>query len=389
MDKGSDEVRANNLKTKLPQSYWNFSDKNAAEIQREIRSTRAELDETVHAIQNRLAPQQFINNVSDMVRDVVRQGSPKIMETVRNNPLPSSLVVLGLGWLFIRGSAGPRRRLGRGYGRYDTEPEEYGMMGGEQVSSIEATDLSGSVESKYEHGKQKASDATRRMKEKAGQWTGQVKDKASQLSDQAREKTGQWTEQAKDKASQWTGQAREKASHLASQTRDRAGQMASDVMHKAGDVASHMAEATREKAGQFAEATMETASHLVGATRSKAGNLAHSTVEMTGNVAHRAGEQARNLGAATQNQIRRAGTGTYHLFQENPGAFALLCLGVGAALAMGLPATRKERELMGGQSEAFKQKAVETGQQALGKVEEIVTAGQEAMKDEARRQDVI
>jgi hypothetical protein len=59
-----------------------------------------------------------------MARDVVRQGSPKVLEAIRNNPLPASLVVVGLGWLFIRGSAGPQPRVRRGYERYGMLTED-------------------------------------------------------------------------------------------------------------------------------------------------------------------------------------------------------------------------------------------------------------------------
>src|SRR5690242_15679725 len=98
MDKGThDEV-----KTRYEGSFWNFSDKNTGEIQREIQIARADLDETVNALQARLAPQQMINHFMDIARDNIRDSAPRMAETIRHNPLPTAIAAIGLGWLFYR-----------------------------------------------------------------------------------------------------------------------------------------------------------------------------------------------------------------------------------------------------------------------------------------------
>jgi hypothetical protein len=82
--------------------------KSAAEIEDEIRRTRAELALTLDALTYQLMPRQFIGKGIDMIFDSVgRNGvaGMKVGEAVHANRLPLALIGAGLAWLLVRNLA--------------------------------------------------------------------------------------------------------------------------------------------------------------------------------------------------------------------------------------------------------------------------------------------
>src|SRR5215212_6703094 len=118
-----------------------------AEIRAEIEETRAEMSDTIEAIQERLNPQHLKEQVKDQVReqlqevkatvreatigkaeDMVRnvgdtldEARYGLMETIRQNPIPAAMVGIGLGWLFMNQRSGTGRR----YNRYSDQTSYY------------------------------------------------------------------------------------------------------------------------------------------------------------------------------------------------------------------------------------------------------------------------
>jgi ElaB/YqjD/DUF883 family membrane-anchored ribosome-binding protein len=132
------------------------------EIRENIEQTRAEMSETINAIQERLSPdhlkeqvkeqvrEQFqeaketvrqatIGKVDDMVQsasDTVYRTRRSVMTTIRENPIPAAMVGVGLGWLLMsgRGTGSSGRstyqRSGRGYRASSYTPRPgYGVPG--------------------------------------------------------------------------------------------------------------------------------------------------------------------------------------------------------------------------------------------------------------------
>lgn len=309
MDKSSNEIEGTERHhmSKLPQSFWNFSHKDAAEIQREIKVTRADLDETVNALQERLAPQQYLSHALEMARDTLREASPKIAQAVRENPLPAALIALGVGWLYLRATAPPKPR----YPVYaSTDESEFALT-------------HGGVGEKVGEGWDKAKGSIQSSAAEVKDWTsqkaGQIMDSTAKYAGQALDKAGELTGQAMEKAGEWAGSAREKA----------------------------------------------------------------------GEVVHQARIQAEHFGEYTRDQLGRVGDGAVQMYKENPWAFAAIGLGLGAALAMSLPITQQEQQVMGKASDQVVNSARDAGEQTMAKVSQVVQSGQEAMKDEARREDLI
>jgi hypothetical protein len=98
------------------------------EIREEIVQTRAELSETIEAIQERLTPSHLVAQAGESVRNATTEkvkemantagraadqfmDSP-VVETVRSNPIPAVMIGVGTAWLLMkgRGDAGRNRR---------------------------------------------------------------------------------------------------------------------------------------------------------------------------------------------------------------------------------------------------------------------------------------
>ena len=67
--------------------------------------TRAELGETLDALERKLAPRQLLEKGVDMLRDTMDGNLGRVGEALRANPIPLALVAGGLGWFCSRGPA--------------------------------------------------------------------------------------------------------------------------------------------------------------------------------------------------------------------------------------------------------------------------------------------
>lgn len=80
------------------------------------------MGETVDEIQRRFSPRNIRRQAKDTIRETVRdtaQGAGnRMLETIKDNPIPSLIAGLSVGWLVAKGSSssGQRRHYG---GRYD------------------------------------------------------------------------------------------------------------------------------------------------------------------------------------------------------------------------------------------------------------------------------
>jgi hypothetical protein len=107
------------------------------QIRADMAQTRAEMSETIDAIQEKLNPQHLIQEAKDTVRDAtvgkvkdmmtsatdkaadlaldVQDGALEAVDYVKQNPLPAALIGAGIAWLLMRTSSG---RTGPGYPRH-------------------------------------------------------------------------------------------------------------------------------------------------------------------------------------------------------------------------------------------------------------------------------
>ena len=117
-----------------------------AEIRSDIEQTRADMTETIDAIQEKLRPGSIVSSATDTVRnatvgrmkdmassarDTFRGDAAAhysrnygVVERIRANPIPAALATASLAWIAFRGR--PSRRLG---------PAIYSPTGGENATS--------------------------------------------------------------------------------------------------------------------------------------------------------------------------------------------------------------------------------------------------------------
>jgi Protein of unknown function (DUF3618) len=79
-----------------------------ADIEEDIARTRADLGETLDALERQLAPRQLLEKGVDMLRDSMDGNFGRIGDTLRGNPIPLALIAGGLGWLLLTRTGGAR-----------------------------------------------------------------------------------------------------------------------------------------------------------------------------------------------------------------------------------------------------------------------------------------
>ncbi len=171
----------------------------------EIERTRADMSETVDAIQDRLSPQNLKDQAKDRVKEATvgkaQEAGSGIIETIKANPLPAALTGIGLGWL-LASARQQNSAQHRDVSRYRTPTNEHAPKVREYP-----------LEDGYEEDNGSS----------AGEAVGRARDKA-----------GETATQARDKAGEVAGRAQDKAENLGSRTREKAGQLGGQARRQAG-----------------------------------------------------------------------------------------------------------------------------------------------------------
>jgi len=194
------------------------------EIRADIEQTRAELSETIDAIQEKLAPDTLKEQAKEVVRDAtvgraeqalgeaqetVRGAGTGIMDMIKQNPIPVAMVGLGLGWLWFnrqrqsseseyqRGYYGGSGRGSARYGDARVRSSRFGTPG------YRETPYSPRYYEEYESGGG-GRGPQERVGEIAGQAQGRVRDVAGEAQGRASEVAGR----AQETVGELTGQAR-------------------------------------------------------------------------------------------------------------------------------------------------------------------------------------
>lgn len=224
-------------------SHHHNHDQSPEEIENEIEQTRREMDYTLGQIQRKLSPGQMVDEGIAYLRN---SGSGEFASnlgvTVKNNPMPITLLSVGLAWLMMANKNPPKRfSAERLTERFSTErfPNVYAAP---ESPAWNDTEPSGPGV------RERISQAMSSFSSKLGDASGKVSTTAHNVG---------------DGVSHYASGAGDSASHLAS----NASQLASG----ARDSATHLASGARQRAARAAEA----ARSQYGRARSSAQHLAH------------------------------------------------------------------------------------------------------------------
>lgn len=303
------------------------------EIESDIHQTRARLDDTLHALEERFSPQQLMSDAFDYVR---QGGANDFManlgRTVKQNPVPVMLTGVGLGWLMIS-----QRRAGR------------------HSHSAAITTPTASTHAPAPSHIPPSARATATQSVGAGATTG----------------AGTTTYGTDPATSVTPSPATPSVATpgVATPGVSTPG-MKGDSHYDSG--ASHQKQgrsgAMKDRAHHMTDNVKGRAQHMTSTLRDKTANAKSSSRAAMHNMSHRAQD---------------AGAQTTHFIQEHPIVAGALGIAIGAALGSLFPATRIENERMGGMRDKAMHKAAEAGEHQADKAQAKVHEKAEQAKSDA------
>lgn len=196
--------------------------KSADQLEDEINRIRQEMNETLSAIESQFTPGQLIDRALHSMKGGPGAFASNLGTTLRDNPLPATLIGIGLGWLMVDERRPPRR----GAAHYPMSGDTIGSrteMAREKVSSGMST-----AREKMDETKGRVSETTGRMKEKLGEMKHTVSEKMHHATDKmhhTREQSGERMHSVGERARH----ARETLNERGHRTGERMHEMKSNV----------------------------------------------------------------------------------------------------------------------------------------------------------------
>ena len=83
--------------------------KDPATLEREIDQTRADMDRTLGALERKLSPGQLLDQAMDFAREHGGEFASNLGRSVKENPMPALLTVVGVAWMLASNNR-PNRR---------------------------------------------------------------------------------------------------------------------------------------------------------------------------------------------------------------------------------------------------------------------------------------
>lgn len=203
--------------------------RSSEEIRNDMESSRAELHETVNALDRKLTVGRLFDEIWSRFDDRGSAGSAAgaVGDTIRQNPIPLTLVGAGVAWMAIdRATRSEGERLRREYG--DQEPgtrrRAEGRRGPYRGDDVDAGDGSGDSEE-----------------------GDSLTDRARDVAGDAKDWTSDTLADAREAASEATGSAKDRASHAADKAKDMASEGAGTVKQGARRAKRKVSDAMTEQ----------------------------------------------------------------------------------------------------------------------------------------------
>lgn len=321
-----------------------------AELRAEIDATRAEMTQTLNAIQEKLNPQRIKQQAADSVRAAtvgrvetiaddakwkVKGVGEDVFETIKRNPAPALLTAVGLGWLFMESRNRQNREMieRRSRDRYYYAGETMGRGG-------------------YEYGR--------------GGYDYGRRDYNYDYDEYGRRRTGEQFDEARGRLQDAGHNVRERAGEVVGSATGKVQDVASNVSSKAQDVASTAAGKVQDVAS--------TAGSKVQSAAADVADTATSAVESVRYGAHQVAQEA-------QYRAERVGSRFGELMEENPLLIGAAAVALGAVIGFAFPASEKENELFGEKRDQLMERAQEVVGEKVQQVQQVAQEVTEATKE--------
>jgi Protein of unknown function (DUF3618) len=197
--------------------------KSAAEIEREVRESRADVERTLDQIQERLSPGQLLDQAVGYLRGGGGEFMRNLGDSVRSNPLPVTLVGVGLAWMMLAGGRNGGRSRAPDWERDDWERDDWDDLSYDPYAEPEYA--AGSLYEEATVGPTFGSEST--TGSGIGERMSQAGERASELGDRAKEASAR----AKERAEALGARAGERLSEAGDRLRGRAGRTGASARH--------------------------------------------------------------------------------------------------------------------------------------------------------------
>jgi hypothetical protein len=336
--------------------------RNPEQIERELEETRTNVDKTINALQEKVSPGQMI----DETLGYLSKGSegPKeyfanLGDTLKENPVPTALIAMGIGWLFVSGS-NSRSRNYEGHYRQPTDPYPYDELASDQLYIPPEARYSSTTS--QGNGGVRIREKMRGQGAKMGQRTGRAKESVRHGMQRSATSTRDGVHRGAAGVRSGAASARDKMHSSAVNVKNSVRSGAAEVKHRIGETMENVRESLHHR-GERTRYRMRDMSN--GARR-----------------------RAQGVGRNGQYRLRQAQGGYQRLLDEQPLVLGALGLAAGLALGYALPATRREDELLGGTRDQLMYKAKETGQAYGEKAQRVAQSAMDGAKQEADNQNL-
>jgi hypothetical protein len=313
--------------------------RSAAELEREVESSRAHLESTVEALKEKMTLGEMVDEASRYFRD---SGGAQMVSNlgaqVRDNPLPLLLVGVGLAWL-MSGRGRPHMRSHDSSSEYfDDEPDFFQEPIG-----------------RYDPGYRSL-----------GAGNGEGHSESGGIGE------------AFSKAGSGISDAVGQAGAAISGAVEEVGSSISGAASSASDAASSLG----RSASRFGRSAASTAGSFAGSARSGATAARRGASHLYRDTTH--------LGASAYGSAARMGSGISRsvtdILDREPLVLGALGLAVGAAVGALLPRTEIEDRYIGEASDKLRHSAETLAREKLEQGKSVARAAYESGKSEAQSQ---
>ncbi|MCU0683037.1 MAG: DUF3618 domain-containing protein [Polyangiaceae bacterium] len=364
-----DKLRPEDLKNQAVAQLNEVKEKLKEELREQVDELRDKVKEEIRDAKDKLR-EATVGKVEHMVHnatDTVEQAGTSVFETVRANPIPAALVGIGIAWLLVN------RRNARALPRADYRDVERRHQLDDRVTDRRAgrgehlyADEIASADYDPRYGRDDM-----QVRDERGT-IGRIQDRVGDVAQRVQGAVGGAVHQVGDAAHQVGDRTKDLAHQVSDRTKDLAHQVSDrtrDVAHQVSDRTRDVAHQVGDRAKDAAHRAQDAAGELADRAKDAASRAQHAASDL----AVRARGTADELAGRARYGVRQAESRVQNTYETNPLALGAIALIAGVAVGLSLPRTRREDQLMGQARDKLIHRAQEAAHETMEKVQGVVS----------------